>query len=63
MTVNDLINTLVDGIRKGTISACSPVLTPDALPTFVVLDSQTDVVYITDVNPNDPDTEEHTTHG
>lgn len=52
MTVNDLINTLVDGIRKGTISACSPVLMSDELPTFVVLDSQTDTVYITDVDPH-----------
>ena len=52
MTANDLLNILVDGIRKGTISACSPVLMPDELPTFVVLDSQTDTVYITDVDPN-----------
>ena len=52
MTANDLINILTDGIRKGTISACSPVLMPDGLDTFVVLDNQTDTVYITDVDPN-----------
>lgn len=52
MTVNDLLNTLIDGIRKGTISSCSPVLMPDGLPTFVVVDSTTDTVYITDVDPN-----------
>ena len=52
MTANDLINMLVDGIRKGTISACSPVVMLDELPVFVELDSQTDTVYITDVDPN-----------
>lgn len=52
MTANDLINILVDGIRKGTISACSPILMPDGLPTFAILDNELDTVYITDVNPN-----------
>ncbi len=61
LTVNDLLNTLVEGIRKGTISACSPVLMPDGLGTFVVLDSQTDTVYITDVNPNGEDHGKHDT--
>lgn len=52
MTANDLINILVDGIRRGTISACSPVVMPDELPVYVILDSQRDVVYMTDVDPN-----------
>lgn len=59
MTANDLINILVDGIRKGTISACSPVVMPDELPVFVELDHRTDTVYITDVDPN-ADAEERT---
>lgn len=66
MTVNDLINILVDGIRKGTISACSPVVMPDAVPVYVVLDSQRDMVYVTDENPEDAngdDREDRDRHG
>lgn len=55
MIVNDLINTLVDGIRKGTISACSPVITVDEQPIYVVLNPTLDAVYITDENPNPTD--------
>lgn len=51
MTANDLINILVDGIDKGIISSDSPVLTPDELNTYVILDNEGDVVYITDVDP------------
>ena len=52
LTANDLLNALIDGIRKGVIGADAPVLMPDGLATFVVLDPTMDTVFITDVNPN-----------
>lgn len=53
MTVNDLINILAEGIRTRRISAMSPVVMVDEEPVFVVLDTRTNTVYVTDVSPED----------
>ncbi len=52
LTVSQLINLLAEGIRKGDISSCSPVVMADGMDTFLIMDRQTDVVIITDVDPD-----------
>lgn len=53
MTITDYIRTLSKAVMDGVVAADAPVMTVDSLDTYIIIDAANDMVYITDVDPDE----------